>query len=386
TLSGAPQGGVVSPILSNIYLHRLDNFIEGTLIPQYTRGAYRAHNRAHGAVTQAISRARTRGDRDTVRRLRKQQRALPSVDPHDPGYRRLRYARYADDHLLGFSGPKAEAEDIKQRLTEFLRDNLKLELSADKTLITHARTGAAKFLGYEITVHHNDTKTTRGRRSVNGNIGLRVPQAVLQAKCAQYTQRGKPLRRTRLMNENEYTIIGAYGAEYRGITQYYLLAGNVARLNRLRWDMERSMFTTLASKHRSTPWTMRDRYKSTIETPYGKRRCFEARIERMDKPALVARFGGIPLRQNKNAVITDRVPAPGRPGKQLIQRLLAGICEICAGKEDITVHHIRRLTDLTRPGHAETPTWTKLMSTKRRKTLLVCATCHDTIHNKHTTS
>ena len=386
TLSGAPQGGVVSPILSNIYLHRLDIFIEGTLIPQYTRGAYRAHNRTYGAVTQAIRRAHACGDRDNVRRLRKQQRALPSVDPHDPGYRRLRYARYADDHLLGFSGPKAEAEKIKQRLTEFLRDDLKLELSADKTLITHARTRAARFLGYEITVQHNDTKTTRGRRSVNGNIGLRVPVTVVQAKCAQYTQRGKPLRRTRLMNENEYTIIGTYGAEYRGIAQYYLLAGNVSRLNRLRWDMERSMLTTLAAKRRSTPWKMRDRYKSTIETRYGKRRCFEARIERADKPPLVARFGGIPLRRDKNAVIVDRAPAPGRPGKQLIQRLLAGICEICGGKDRVAVHHIRRLADLARPGATETPAWMKLMNMKRRKTLLVCATCHDTIHGKHTTS
>ncbi len=198
TLSGAPQGGVVSPILSNIYLDRLDSFVVATLIPEYTRGAHRAPNPAYGRVTQAIRRARGRGDRDTVRTLRKQQRALPSVDPDDPGYRRLRYIRYADDHLLGFTGPKAEAEEIKRRLAEFLRDDLKLELSADKTLITHARTGAAKFLSYEITVQHSDTKTTRGRRSINGGIGLRVPAAMVNAKRAQYLQRGKPAKRTYL--------------------------------------------------------------------------------------------------------------------------------------------------------------------------------------------
>ena len=92
-------------------------------------------------------------------------RSLPSADPNDPGYRRLRYMRYADDHLLGFTGPKAEAEEIKQRLAQFLRDDLKLELSQDKTLITHARTGAARFLGYEITVQHNDrARLTHGQR------------------------------------------------------------------------------------------------------------------------------------------------------------------------------------------------------------------------------
>ena len=110
TLSGAPQGGVASPILSNIYLDRLDTFVETVLIPHYTRGEHRKRNPTYVEVTQALKRARSRGDRGRVRQLRKQQRSLPSGDPHDPGYRRLRYARYADDQLLGFTGPKAEAE------------------------------------------------------------------------------------------------------------------------------------------------------------------------------------------------------------------------------------------------------------------------------------
>ncbi len=145
TLSGCPQGGVASPVLSNIYLDRLDKFVETVLIPEYTRG-----------------------DRAAARELRQQLRGLPSGDPCDPGFRRLRYARYADDHLLGFTGPKAEAQEIKSRLARFLHDDLKLELNRDKTLITHARSGAARFLGYEITVHHADHKLTNGRRSVNG--------------------------------------------------------------------------------------------------------------------------------------------------------------------------------------------------------------------------
>jgi hypothetical protein len=131
-----------------------------------------------------LAAARRRGDRAQARTLRRQLRRLPSADPNDPGYRRLRYCRYADDHLLGFTGPKAEAEEIKQRLAAFLREDLKLELSPDKTLITHARTRAARFLGYEITVQHNDSKTTRRRRTVNGQVALRVPLEVIRAKCA----------------------------------------------------------------------------------------------------------------------------------------------------------------------------------------------------------
>ena len=217
TFSGAPQGGVASPVLSNIYLHRLDTFVETVLIPQYTRGVHRASNLEYKRIASAIERARKRGDRTQVRELRKRQRGLPSQDPQDPGYRRLRYARYADDHLLGFVGPKAEAEEIKQRLAQFLRDDLKLELSQQKTLITHARTGAAKFLGYEITVQHSNHKTTRGRRAVNGVVRLRVPTAVIKAKCALYRQRGKPAARTLLVNRGEFDIVATYGAEYRGV-------------------------------------------------------------------------------------------------------------------------------------------------------------------------
>ena len=192
TLSGAPQGGVVSPIISNIYLHRLDTFVETVLIPEYTRGVRRVRNPAYREVTNAIERARYHDDRGAVRQLRKQQRSLPSQDPQDPGYRRLRYTRYADDHLLGFTGPKAEAEEIKARLAAFLREDLKLELSEDKTLITHARTGAAKFLGYEITVQHNDHKATRGKRSVNGIIALRVPLEVIKASAPPISSTANP--------------------------------------------------------------------------------------------------------------------------------------------------------------------------------------------------
>ena len=203
THSGVPQGGVASPILSNIYLHKLDTFVETVLIPHYTQGARRASNWEYQRVASAIARARERGDRARVRELRKRRRRLPSLDPKDPRYRRLRYARYADDHLLGFVGPRAEAVEIKQRLAEFLRDNLKLELSREKTLITHARTGAAKFLGYEITVQHSDHRVTKGRRSVNGVIRLRVPTEVIKAKCAPYLKRGKPATRGPRVNDGE---------------------------------------------------------------------------------------------------------------------------------------------------------------------------------------
>src|SRR6266536_86263 len=234
-------------------------------------------------------------------------------------------------HLLGFTGPKAEAEVIKQRLAGFLRDELKLELSYHKTLITHACTGAAGFLGYEITVQHNDNKATRRRRTVNGQVALRVPLDVIKAKCAPYLHRGKPAKQKALTNGDDYTIVAAFGAIYRGIVQYYLLAGNVHRLHRLRWVMETSMLKTLAGKHRSA--TVIDRQPIRVDYPH----------------------------------------------TELVHRLLAGICEICQQTGEIQVHHVRKLADLGIPGPLQ-PQWAKAMTNRRRKTLVVCASCHDHIH------
>jgi group II intron reverse transcriptase/maturase len=380
TLSGVPQGGVASPILSNIYLHKLDTFVETVLIPQYTRGARRARNPAYLEVAAALARARRRGDRVQARKLRQRMRSIPSTDPRDPDYRRLRYIRYADDHLLGFTGPKAEAEQIKQHLAWFLHDDLKLELSQDKTLITHARTGAARFLGYEITTQHNDRQLTRGQRHVNGHIALRVPRSVIKATCAPYLQRGKPARRPPIINRDDYDIVAAYGVEYRGIVQYYLQAGDVFRLHRLHWVMLTSLLKTLASKHHSTVTKMAAKHTAKIMTPYGLRTCFETVVPRAGRRPLVARFGGIPLKRQKTAIIIDRIPGRDTyPRSQLVTRLLRDRCELCEDNGNVQVHHVRKLADLDPPGPAQ-PTWAALMARQRRKTLVVCAACHEHIH------
>jgi hypothetical protein len=175
---------------------------------------------------------------------------LPSIYPNDPDYRRLRFCRYADDFVLALIGPKTEAEEIKRQLTDYLRDELKLNLSEEKTLITHARSEPAKFLGYEITILQKNAKRTRTkagdkRRSINGGVGLRVPRAVILDKCARYEQRGKPHPRSELLNESDYTIITTYQLEYRGIVEYYRMAYNLHTFQRLKWSMEQSLVKTL---------------------------------------------------------------------------------------------------------------------------------------------
>ncbi|RSS32423.1 maturase [Streptomyces sp. WAC05858] len=389
TLSGAPQGGVASPILSNIYLDRLDQFVEQQLLPEYNRGKQRRNHPEYHRLDGRMYWAKRRGDRAAIRQLRLMKRSLPSRDPYDPGYRRLRYIRYADDWLLGFAGPKHEAEEIKGRVKGFLRGELKLELSDSKTLITHATNQAARFLGYEVKAQRCDTKLTGPRRSASGIIGLYVPRDVIRQRCAPYMSGGKPVQRGVLHHDSDFSIVAAYQAEYRGLVQYYLLAQNVGHLNRLRWVMETSMLKTLAGKHKSTVNRMARKYRASVKTDYGPRPCFEVRVERGEgKEPLVARFGGIPLRRQRTAVVHDRQPlTPNQINRsELVKRLLADTCEICGSGQRVEVHHVRKLADVNRPGQPRRPVWVKLMAMRRRKTLVVCRACHEAIHAGRATS
>ena len=382
TLSGSPQGAVLSPILSNIYLSKLDQFVEHTLIPQYTRGDRRRINPAWARLRDASKKLRLQGCLTEARRVRRQMQALPSLDPQDPDYRRLRYGRYADDWLIGFSGPRHEAEAIKHAIGVFLRDHLKLELSEAKTLISHARTQAARFLGYDIVVLQNNRKLDRrGHRSLNGQIALRVPREVLQSKRARYLRHGQPIHRPELLNDTPFSIVAQYQQEYRGIVEYYRLALNLHQLNRLKWVMERSLVQTLAHKLRVSVSEVYRRYQRTIPTDQGPRVGLQVTVERAEgKRPLIARWGGISLSRNMKAILDDSPLRICGPRTELEGRLLAATCELCASQDDVQVHHVRALKDLRRTGRVDRPFWVQVMAARQRKTLVVCRRCHVAIH------
>jgi group II intron reverse transcriptase/maturase len=385
TLSGVPQGSMVSPILSNILLDKLDQFVEQILIPQYTTGNKRRANKAYEHLMNQAHRCFRKGQKEAARQLRRQAQHLPSQDTHDPSYRRLWYCRYADDFILGFIGPKAEAEEIKHRLKEFLQEVLKLELSEDKTLLTHARSKAAKFLGYEITSLQEDHKRTKNQargtkcRSINGHVGLRVPRAVLLDKCKRYKRRNKAIHRTELLNESDYTIVATYQLEFQGLVNYYRLAYNLHTLGQLRWVMEQSLTKTLAHKHKRSVKTIYAQYQATLEVAGTRYQGLQVVVPREGKPPLKATWGGVPLKWDDRADIEDQPLQWWNRRTELEKRLLAQVCEQCGATsltDRIEVHHIRALKDLKHYTGREPPLWVKQMVARRRKTLVVCRTCH----------
>ena len=388
TLSGVPQGSVVSPILSNILLDKLDKFVETVLIPKYTRGEKRKRNKTYQHLMGQAEKHYRKGEKDQAAMYRKQAQKLPSVDTHDPDFRRLRYCRYADDWLIGFIGSKAEAEEIKQQLEIFLREELHLELSKTKTLITHARSQAARFLGYDITTVQKNAKRTKNAargtkcRSVNGRIGLRIPPEVLKAKCDRYKKNGKVTHRPELENDSDFTIMGLYQLEYRGIVEYYRLAYNLHTLDLLRWVMEVSLTKTLAHKHQTSVQKMCDKYKAEWEENGIAHRGLRVVIPREGKKPLMATWGGISLQWDVKATLNDQPPHQTMGRAELEKRLLAQVCEQCGATNlttPIEVHHIRALKDLEKYPGREKPRWVKLMAARRRKTLVLCQSCHQDI-------
>jgi hypothetical protein len=327
------------------------------------------------------------GNKEEAKKLLQQMRTMPSQDTRDPHYRRMKYVRYADDFMIGIIGSRSEAMETKRKIGEFLQEKLKLKLSEEKTLVTDASRKAAKFLGYEIKGQHSDTKLSpmmgrHTRRSANGIMSLRVPKSVVVKKSAPYLQNGKPIHLTHLMVNDDYTIVAEYQTKLRGLYQYYALAVNVSQeLYRIKWVMARSLTKTLAAKHKTSAKTMHDKYATKVTTEEGKNlNCIEVKVERDGKKPLVARFGGFSIERKKVWKIDDQTPKPYNSGRtELLQRLLADQCEICGSTEMVEVHHVRKLADVTGTKN-ESVDWKILMASRKRKTLVVCKQCHQTIH------
>ncbi len=359
--------------------------------PKYTKGVKRRDNTEYVKLINSSHRQRRKGNVPQAEDLKRQAHTLPSVETNDPDSRRLRSVRYADDFLLGLIGPREEAEQIKHQLGTFLQEELKLELSQAKTLITHASTEAARFLGYEITALQDNRKRILGDsngygtktmcRSINAKPGLGVPKDVVEEKCKRYRRKGRIRHRAELVNESVFDIISKDQSEFRGMVNYYQLAYNVHSLHRLKWVMENSLSKTLAHKLRVPVSKIYAKYGTELTVDDQKYKGLQVSIPRQDKKPLRATWGGRPLTRNRKATLEEQPLEVWAGRSELVQRLLADFCELCGSPKDVEVHHVRGMRKLHEyPGRPQ-PEWVKRMIALKRKTLLLCKTCHEEVEH-----
>lgn len=394
--SGTPQGGIISPILANIYLDQFDKYM-AELKLRFDKGRTRAMNpeyvrlssRRH-ALSRKLRNTADANERaiilEKIRELDRVHKSMPCKDPMDAGFRRLQYVRYADDFIIGVIGSKADAQAVKLEIGSYIADCLKLELSDEKTLVTKA-TDRAKFLGYEIRVtpqSNHTKKTKRGTKARNfgGHIMLEVPTAVIRNKLLELhamkveVHGGKEIwkatHRGELTGRTDLSILDQYNGEVRGFCNYYAIANNRSKLHKFRCIMEYSFYKTLACKYRTTKRKIISKYR--IGKDIGVRFHDKSGKER-------TRFlwkGSLAKDSYPQGAEADIVHKPKGILKKpsLANRLKAGRCEWC-GKDaqTVVVHHVKALKELD-----DNQPWAAFMKQINRKTLVVCVECHSLIH------
>jgi hypothetical protein len=370
TYSGTPQGGIVSPLLMNIVLHEVDEFVENILIPKYTQGKKRNANPEYEKYRSKAYRARKAGNWKSANELRKHSTKLPSKMANDPDFSRLWYVRYADDTLFGCIGTKTEAEDIKRAFGDFLQ-TLKVDMSEEKTLITHALTERAGFLNYEIHLmeENSEVRTRKNKvkaRTINGGLWVSVPEDVIKKWIATVSKQGKITHRAELLNVRDYDIISTYEVQLQGLINYYSSAHNVVnRMRYVRHVWEESLAKTLAAKYKTKATTIyrKDRQFFTID----KRHIVGTEIRREGKKPLRAVFGRKPIQRETTSIIKDTIQMVYNRRNELLTRLLADVCELCGSNVHVEAHHIKKLADLKKRYKKEPPNWVKKMIAIRRK-------------------
>lgn len=395
TYSGTPQGGIISPMLANIYLDKFDKYIKEyaaksrkgdrrSINPEY----WRLNNKKNW-LKKKLQKTSDEQIRKSylyeIAQLSKQMLSTPHKDAMDADFRRMQYVRYADDFLISVIGSKSECETIKADITQFMREQLKLELSDEKTLITHAQ-DKAKFLGYEIFIRKSDAvkrnKDGVLKRDFNGAVVLTLNSAVIQKKLTEYNALevrnidgkdiwwSKPRRYMTPMKPED--ILAQYNAETRGLYNYYSLAANVSKeCASFAFIMKMSMFKTLGWKLNTSARKVRQKYQKDKDfvIPYN-----DAKGKQKYR---VFYNEGFKKRNAQFDVDYDKLPQTMYvPYPSLVERLKDGRCELCGKEGKVVMHHVRTLTKLK--GNNE---WEKLMLKRHRKTLVVCEDCNSMIQN-----
>ena len=394
TYSGIPQGGVLSPLLANIYLNELDQFIESTLLSKWNIDKERPKNKKYHNISKKIEYAEKKLKRkhyrtpkekviEELKLLRKELRTIPSAEDLDKcTYRRLIYTRYADDWILSFTGTYKEAKKIKEEIKQFLLNELKLNLSDEKTKITLSRNekNPARFLNYNIITQWNNNKIYNGRRSLCGEIAFMIPYDVICKKKNQYIKNNKIVHMPQYLHESVFDIIRIYQNKYRGIHQYYKFARNQELFSGLKYVMETSLVKTIANKLKITVTKVYKKYSNTkLVDGYNYKVLSEVIYSKDNTKMYQAYFGALPLKKKPftDNKINDSIIDIINNRSTLAQRLLNNKCELCGSEENIQMHHINKLKNIKK----SKANWAKKMIAMNRKTIALCENCHNLIHN-----
>jgi RNA-directed DNA polymerase len=395
TYSGVPQGGTVSPILANAYLHELDIWVAAK-VQAFNRGKRRSPNPAYRRLIHEKHRVRQRlkkrkavgypvdSEKHRLKEIETAQHHLSSVDPMDPNYRRLRYCRYADDFQLGVIGSRKDAQAVLAELQAFIETDLHLSLAAEKTRVNHATEGT-RFLGFEVKTYSGDRISyatyagTRTRvRTISGQITLSVPKERIRqflndnriGVLDTRTTRHRPM----LTRAGELEIFLALNAELRGFANYYRIADRAKReLAVVEWMYHECLAKTLANKRKITKAKAYQLYR--VDREKGLAMAYTVK----GKPRICRAFKLKDLPTTKTGDL-DRIANSARYTKsnrsELLVRLNAETCEYCGATAQLEVHHVRKLADIEKGKEA----WQRLMMARQRKTLCLCFSCHKKLH------
>lgn len=395
TFSGTPQGGIISPVLANIYLDKFDKYIN-EYISKFNRGKdrkrtaeYRKNEVALSKARNALKNASNEAERQTaissIRQLEKERVNILYSDPMDKSYARLFYVRYADDWLCGVIGSKDDCMKIKEDIKNFLYNELQLELSEEKTLITNAKK-CAKFLSYEIRVRQSNLnkrdKIGRLVRNYTGRVVLEISSETIRKNLLETgalklvyhngKEIWKPKAIYRLKDCDDLEILDYYNSKIRGFYNYYCIANNSSIINSYKYILEYSMYKTYATKYRTTVHRIIEKYRLNKD--------FAVKFKNSKGIECTRLFYNQGFKRQKKAFYSnvDMIPNDIKyfSSTSLIDRLKAEKCEVC-GKTNtpIEIHHIHRLKDLQGKKY-----WEALMIAKQRKTLALCRECHKKLH------